>query len=57
MSKILEIAHEMARDLYSVGAMSDVTMRQMDVLCLPPKRSAKPDNIRGIAATNHKIKL
>ena len=27
MSKILDIAHEMAKDLFEVGAMDEVTMR------------------------------
>lgn len=54
MSKILETAHEMARDLHSVGAMSDVIMRQMGKLCLPPNAAPTPDNIRSIGVTNHK---
>jgi putative transcriptional regulator len=30
MSEILDIAHEMARDLFKVGAMDEITMRKMD---------------------------
>jgi putative transcriptional regulator len=52
MSKILEAAHEMARDLHEVGAMSDMTMRRMDVLCLPPKRTFSADDIRRIRAAS-----
>jgi putative transcriptional regulator len=33
VSEILQIAHEMAQDLHEVGAMDDITMRKMDVLC------------------------
>jgi hypothetical protein len=33
VSEILQIAHEMAQDLHEVGAMDDVTMRKMEVLC------------------------
>jgi putative transcriptional regulator len=43
MSEILEMAHEMARDLHEVGAMGDITMRQMDVLCLPLRRALSPE--------------
>jgi putative transcriptional regulator len=53
MSKILDAAHEMARDLHEVGAMSDMTMRQMDLLCLPPKRDFTGDDIRRIRAAAH----
>ena len=38
MSEILDIAHEMAQDLFKAGAMDEITMRKMDALCLPPKR-------------------
>jgi putative transcriptional regulator len=53
MSKILETAHEMAQDLHEVGAMTELTMRQMDVLCLPAKRSFTPDDIRRIRGATH----
>lgn len=33
MSEILDIAHEMAHDLFSVGAMDDVTMLKVEELC------------------------
>jgi len=36
MSDILDIAHEMARDLVAVGAMDDITKHTLDALCLPP---------------------
>ena len=33
MSEILDIAHEMAQDLFRVGAMDEITMREMEALC------------------------
>ena len=53
MSKILDAAHEMARDLHRVGAMDDLTMRQMDLLCLPPARTFTPEDVRRIRAAAH----
>ena len=41
MSEILDIAHEMAKDLFKVGAM-----REIDALCLPLKRPFRPEDIR-----------
>ena len=52
MSEILDIAHEMARDLFKVGAMDEITMRKMDALCLPTKRPLKPEDIRRIRKAN-----
>jgi putative transcriptional regulator len=31
MSKIFDIAHEMAKDLFEVGAMDEVTMRTVGI--------------------------
>ena len=45
MSEILNIAHDMAKDLFKVGAMDEITMREIDALCLPPKRSFRPEDI------------
>ena len=53
MSEILDIAHEMARDLLDVGAMDEITMRKMEALCLPSKRSLKPHEIKRIRTKNH----
>ena len=53
MSEILNIAHDMAKDLFKVGAMDEITMREIDTLCLPPKRHFLPDDIRRIRVTNH----
>ncbi|HYD98875.1 MAG TPA: DNA-binding transcriptional regulator [Alphaproteobacteria bacterium] len=50
MSDILDIAHDLAKDLHAVGAMDMVTMRKMDVLCLPPRRSFNGEDVRRIRA-------
>lgn len=39
MSDILDSAHDLAKDLHAVGAMDTITMRMMDELCLPKKRT------------------
>ena len=46
MSEILNIAHDMAKDLFKVGAMDEITVREIDALCLPPKRLFRPEDIR-----------
>jgi putative transcriptional regulator len=38
MSEILDIASEMARDLFKVGAMDEINLRKMEALHLPRKR-------------------
>lgn len=48
MSDILEMAHDMAKDLHSVGAMDAITMRMIDELCLPKKRTFTAADIRRI---------
>ncbi|CAK0756002.1 putative transcriptional regulator [Gammaproteobacteria bacterium] len=53
MSEILNIAHEMARDLVTVGAMDEITMRRMDELCLPAVPPLSPEDIQKIRTTNH----
>jgi putative transcriptional regulator len=53
MSEILDIAHEMAKDLFKVGAMKEITMHEIDTLCLPPKRPIRPEDMRRIRAANH----
>jgi len=42
MSEILDIAHEMAQDLFKAGAMNEITMRGIQALCLPTKRPFRP---------------
>ena len=53
MSELLDIAHEMAQDLFKAGAMDEITMRKVDALCLPPQRLFGPEDIRRIRAANH----
>ena len=53
MSEILDIAHDMARDLFKAGAMDEITMRQVKALCLPTKRAFRPEDIRRIRLANH----
>ncbi len=53
MGEILDIANEMAHDLFKVGAMDEITMRTVDALCLPRKRMFQPEDIRRIRTANH----
>jgi len=50
MSEILKMAHEMAHDLHEVGAMDTITLRKMDMLCLPPRRTFSAEDVRRIRA-------
>lgn len=43
---MLEVAHEMAKDLYEIGAIGAVTMREHDVLCLTPMKTFSPKKIK-----------
>ncbi len=43
MSEILDIAHEMAQDLFKAGAMDEITMREIDALCLLAKRPIRSE--------------
>jgi putative transcriptional regulator len=53
MSEILDIANEMARDLFKAGAMDEITLRKVEALCLPKKQPFKPEDIRRIRTANH----
>jgi len=53
MSEILDIANEMAHDLFKAGVMDEITLRQVKALCLPKKRAYKPKDIRRIRDANH----
>lgn len=48
MSKHLERALEMARDLHAAGGMPAITMREIESLCLPPKRHFTAADVRRI---------
>ena len=52
-SQISDIAHEMAQDLFKAGAIDEITMREVEALCLPPKPAFKPEDIRRIRQANH----
>jgi putative transcriptional regulator len=52
MSKILDISHDMAQDLFKVGAMDEITMRKVAALCLPRLRPFQPEDIRRIRKAN-----
>jgi len=43
---ILEVVHEMAKGLHKAGGIDAVTMREYDVLCLPPVKPFPPKRIR-----------
>jgi putative transcriptional regulator len=53
MSEILKAAHELSQDLHSVGAMDAITMRMMDELCLPPKRTFSAADIKRLRNQTH----
>jgi len=52
MSDLLNIAHDMGKDLFEVGAMDKVTKQQLDTLCLPKARVFRPVEIRQIRTRN-----
>jgi len=43
---MLEVAHDMANDLYNVGVINVTTMWEFDALCLPEVRSLTPQEIK-----------
>lgn len=43
---ILEIVHEMAEGLHRVGGIDTITMREFDMLCLPPVHEMTPKQIK-----------
>lgn len=45
-SPLLEAVHSAAEDLYRIGAIDQVTMRNFDVGCLTPVEPMKPSAIR-----------
>jgi putative transcriptional regulator len=53
MSEILDIANEMAHSLFEVGAMDEITLREVEALCLPTKKEFSPEDIRRIRAASH----
>lgn len=47
-----EAVHETAKGLHKAGAMSEQTMREFDVLCLPPLKNYTPTQIKRIRSHN-----
>lgn len=45
MSDILKMAHDMAKDLHSVGALDQAAARVMDELCLPKARKQREPQV------------
>jgi putative transcriptional regulator len=50
MSKILENIHENVRGFFKSGVIDDITMREFDVLCLPPSKIYSSEDVRRIRA-------
>ena len=48
-----EVIHETAKDLHAAGVMSEQTMREFDVMCLPPVKHYTPTQIKQIRKDNH----
>jgi len=40
--RLLRTLHETAQDLHEIGLMDAMTMREFDVLCLPPPQAFWP---------------
>ncbi len=45
---ILSVVHETAKDLCNAGIMDEMTMREFDVLCLPPVKTYEPISLSKI---------
>ena len=43
---ILKVVHDGARDLYKIGLMDEVTMRNFDAICLPPVKEYTATQIK-----------
>ena len=49
---LLEIAHELANDLYQARVINAQTMREFDTHCLPPVKHYTPQQIKAIRFQN-----
>lgn len=49
-SRILKEMHETAKDMHDAGTLDTTTMREFDVLCLPPVKVLTPHQIRRVRA-------
>ena len=52
-SDILAAVHETATGLHQAGVLSQTTLREFDVLCLPPVAPLKPEQIKQIREASH----
>jgi putative transcriptional regulator len=52
-SLILDAVHETAKGLHRAGVMDQLTMREIDQLCLPPIEPLQPKEIKKIRETSH----
>lgn len=53
MGKMLEAALETARDLHIAGVMKKTTLRQIEEICLPPRREFNSEDIKRIRLANN----
>jgi len=51
MSRILEAVHADAEGLFEDGLLDEVTMRELDALCLPPVKAYTAEDVRRIRHT------
>ena len=52
-SRILETVHESAKDLHAAGVMDETTMREFDIMCLPPVKPYTAGEIKKIRLRQH----
>jgi putative transcriptional regulator len=50
--KLLQVIHVSARDLHQAGLMDAVTLREFDVLCLPPIKEYSAARIKRLRQRN-----
>jgi putative transcriptional regulator len=51
-SKILKDLHETAKDMHDAGTLNTTTMREFDVLCLPPVKKLSARQIKSLRTAN-----
>lgn len=51
--KLLDVAHEIAADLYRAGAINTKTMREFNAKCLPPVKHYNARQIKRIRIRNN----
>lgn len=49
---ILKAVHDSAKNLHAAGAMSEVTLREFDAMCLPPVKHYTAQQIKRIRVRN-----